>query len=220
MVLVDAVQERMQFETWPDPSIAAVTAGLDYMEALGLAQDHRLTAHEWAELMAEEGSAHHAHHARQAARELSYLQPSRAVLTCKRQLVAGRDLLRGRPLSVLCGHSRRDQQRLYDRGVSRGVGLRGPARHLSRLSRAVGRERGGLPARTVESVVPPPGSRPPSTVAIVSCSRSRSQWRGRSAGFWAKFHRGPSDILVGYVYMVVCDESVAPLDQKVVKTLI
>ena len=32
LVLVDPVQERMLFETWPDPSIAAVTAGLDYVE--------------------------------------------------------------------------------------------------------------------------------------------------------------------------------------------
>ncbi|KAJ6059789.1 catalytic protein [Penicillium canescens] len=124
MVLIDAVQERMLFETWPDPSIAAVTAGLDYMEVVGLSHDHQLTDAEWAELMAEEASSHHA---RQAVRELPYLQISRPVLARKQQLHpatpdGGRALLHGQPLSVLRGISYRDQQRLYNRGVAQGLG--------------------------------------------------------------------------------------------------
>lgn len=119
MVLVDAVQERMPFDTWPDPSVAAVTAGLDYMQVVGLADDHRLTLSEWEELMAEEASEHHT---RQAARELPYLQISRGVLAAKRQLHPGLDLMRGKPLSVLYGNSRRDQQRMYERGVREGLG--------------------------------------------------------------------------------------------------
>ncbi|GKZ36670.1 hypothetical protein AbraIFM66950_007845 [Aspergillus brasiliensis] len=119
MVLVDAVQERMLFETWPDPSIAAVTAGLDYMEVVGLARDHRLTEVEWAELMAEEASPHHT---QQATRELPYLQVSRGVLAKKQQLLPGRDLLCGQPLSVLRGNSHRDQERMYHRGVAQGLG--------------------------------------------------------------------------------------------------
>ncbi|GKZ91466.1 hypothetical protein AnigIFM59636_003723 [Aspergillus niger] len=120
MVLVDAVQERMLFETWPDPSIAAVTAGLDYMEVVGLTHDYRLTDSEWAELMAEEASPHHE---RQAVRELPYLQISRAVLAQKQQLrPPSQDLLHGKPLSVLRGNSQRDQQRMYDRGVAQGLG--------------------------------------------------------------------------------------------------
>ncbi|PWY82052.1 catalytic protein [Aspergillus heteromorphus CBS 117.55] len=119
MVLVDAVQERMLFETWPDPSIAAVTAGLDYMEVVGLTRDYRLTESEWAELMAEEASPHHE---RQAVRELPHLQISRAVLAQKQQLRPGRDLLQGKPLSVLRGNAHRDQQRMYDRGVAQGLG--------------------------------------------------------------------------------------------------
>jgi pimeloyl-ACP methyl ester carboxylesterase len=119
MVLVDAVQERMLFETWPDPSITAVTAGLDYMQVVGLVRDHRLTQDEWKELMAEETSDHHT---RQAARELPYLQISRGVLAAKKQLRPGQDLMRGKPLSVLYGNSRRDQQRMYERGVCEGLG--------------------------------------------------------------------------------------------------
>lgn len=120
MVLVDAVQERMLFETWPDPSIAAVTAGLDYMEVVGLTHDYRLTDSEWAELMAEEASPHHE---RQAVRELPCLQISRAVLAQKQQLrPPSQDLLHGKPLSVLRGNSQRDQQRMYDRGVAQGLG--------------------------------------------------------------------------------------------------
>ncbi|KAJ5617176.1 catalytic protein [Penicillium hordei] len=119
MVLVDAVQERMLFETWPDPSIAAVTAGLDYMEVVGLTRDHRLTESEWAELMAEEASPHHE---RQAVRELPHLQTSRSVLAQKQQLRPGRDLLHGKPLSVLRGNSLRDQERMYHRGVAQGLG--------------------------------------------------------------------------------------------------
>ncbi|KAJ6174535.1 catalytic protein [Penicillium canescens] len=120
----NAVQERMLFETWPDPSIAAVTAGLDYMEVVGLSHDHQLTDAEWAELMAEEASSHHA---RQAVRELPYLQISRPVLARKQQLHpatpdGGRALLHGQPLSVLRGISYRDQQRLYNRGVAQGLG--------------------------------------------------------------------------------------------------
>ncbi|KAJ6039186.1 catalytic protein [Penicillium canescens] len=116
--------ERMLFETWPDPSIAAVTAGLDYMEVVGLSHDHQLTDAEWAELMAEEASSHHA---RQAVRELPYLQISRPVLARKQQLHpatpdGGRALLHGQPLSVLRGISYRDQQRLYNRGVAQGLG--------------------------------------------------------------------------------------------------
>ena len=119
MVLVDAVQERMLFETWPDPSISAVTTGLDYMEVVGLTRDYQLTESEWAELMAEEASPHHA---RQAVRELPYLQRSRVVLAKKQQLRPGLDLLQGKPLSVLRGNSQRDQQRMYDRGVALGLG--------------------------------------------------------------------------------------------------
>ncbi|GKZ17971.1 hypothetical protein AbraIFM66951_007849 [Aspergillus brasiliensis] len=129
MVLVDAVQERMLFETWPDPSIAAVTAGLDYMEVVGLTRDHRLTEAEWAELMAEEASPHHT---QQATRELPYLQVSRGVLAKKQQLLPGRDLLCGKPLSVLRGNSHRDQERMYHRGVAQGLGteaLRAAFRH-------------------------------------------------------------------------------------------
>ncbi|KAJ5700795.1 hypothetical protein N7536_003808 [Penicillium majusculum] len=119
MVLVDAVQERMLFETWPDPCIAAVTAGLDYMEVVGLTRDYRLTEVEWAELMAEEASPHHT---QQATRELPYLQISRAVLAKKQQLLPGRDPLRGQPLSVLRGNSHQDQERMYRRGVAEGLG--------------------------------------------------------------------------------------------------
>ena len=49
----------MLFETWPDPYIVAVTAGLDYIEVTGLTRDYRLTEVEWAELIAEEASPHH-----------------------------------------------------------------------------------------------------------------------------------------------------------------
>ncbi|KAJ5888356.1 hypothetical protein N7495_008397 [Penicillium taxi] len=66
---------------------------------------------EWAELMAEEASLHYI---QQATRELPYLQISRAVLAKKKQLLPGRDLLRGRPLS--------DQERMYHRGVADGLG--------------------------------------------------------------------------------------------------
>ncbi|CRL21407.1 Alpha/beta hydrolase fold-1 [Penicillium camemberti] len=110
MVLVDAVQERMLFETWPDPCIAAVTAGLDYMEVVGLTHDYRLTEVEWAELMAEEASPHHT---QQATRELPYLQISRAVLAKKQQLLPGRDLLRGQPLKGLGTEAERAVFRHY-----------------------------------------------------------------------------------------------------------
>jgi hypothetical protein len=119
MVLVDAVQERMLFETWPNPSISAVTSGLDYMEVVGLTRDYRLTEVEWADLMTEEASDHHM---QQATRELPYLQISRAVLAKKNQLLPGRDILRGQPLSVLRGNSHRDQELLYHRGVAEGLG--------------------------------------------------------------------------------------------------
>lgn len=119
MVLVDAVQETMLFEPWPDPSISAVTAGLDYMDVVGLTRDYKLSESEWRELMAEEASAHHE---KQAVRELPQLQISREVLAKKKQLVPGKNLLRGRPLSVLRGNAYRDQQRMYDRGVKEGLG--------------------------------------------------------------------------------------------------
>lgn len=119
LVLVDAVQERMQFEIWPDPSIAAVTERLDYMEITGLTRDYRLTDLEWKELMSEEASDKHA---RQAVRELPYLQVSRAVLAEKQQLLPGRNLLQGKPVSVLRGNSKRDHELLYEAGVARGGG--------------------------------------------------------------------------------------------------
>lgn len=119
LVLIDPVQERMLFESWPDPSIAAVTEGLDYMEVVGLTRDHRLTESEWKELMAEESSDKHAH---QAARELPYLQVSRGVLAKKQQLLPGRDLLKGKPVSVLRGNSKRDHELLYQVGVAQGGG--------------------------------------------------------------------------------------------------
>ncbi|PYH94655.1 catalytic protein [Aspergillus ellipticus CBS 707.79] len=119
MVLVDAVQERMMFETWPDPDIGGATAALDYMDVVGLKRGYKLSEEEWGELMAEEASLHHE---QQAEREMPYLQISRAVLAEKRQLVPGRDLLRGRPLSVLRGCSKRDQERMYARSMELGFG--------------------------------------------------------------------------------------------------
>jgi pimeloyl-ACP methyl ester carboxylesterase len=119
LVLVDPVQERMLFEAWPDPSIAVVTDGLDYMEVVGLTRDHRLTGSEWKELMAEESSDKHA---RQAVRELPYLQVSRSILAKKQQLLPGRDLLNGKPVSVLRGNSIRDHELLYKAGVAQGGG--------------------------------------------------------------------------------------------------
>ncbi|KAJ5639192.1 alpha/beta hydrolase [Penicillium longicatenatum] len=104
LLLVDPVQERMLFEAWPDPSIAAVTDGLNYMEV---------------ELMAEESSDKHA---RQAVRELPYLQVNRSILAKKQQLLPGRDLLNGKPVSVLRGNSKRDHELLYKAGVAQGGG--------------------------------------------------------------------------------------------------
>ncbi|KAA8648416.1 hypothetical protein EYZ11_000344 [Aspergillus tanneri] len=119
LVLVDPVQERMQFETWPDDSIEAVIDGLDYMETVGLTKDHQLTESEWNDLVAEESSSKHA---RQAGRELPYLQVSRAVIAEKQQLIPGQDLLKGKPLSVLMGNSKQDLERLYKAGVANGRG--------------------------------------------------------------------------------------------------
>ncbi|RAL12877.1 alpha/beta fold hydrolase [Aspergillus homomorphus CBS 101889] len=119
LVLVDPVQERMLFETWPDPSVAAVTDGLDYMEVVGLTQDYKLAESEWRELMAEEASAKHA---AQAEKELPFLQVSRKVLAEKWQLVSGRSLLGAKPVSVLRGNSKRDQERMYEAGVANGGG--------------------------------------------------------------------------------------------------
>ncbi|CAK46936.1 uncharacterized protein An16g05960 [Aspergillus niger] len=119
MVLVDPVQERMIMETWPDFSISAVTDGLDYMDVVGLMRDRVLTNEEWGDLMAEEQSEGHA---KQAAQELPFLQVSRGVLAEKEQLVPGKDVLKGKPLSVLGGNSKRDHELLYDAGVARGAG--------------------------------------------------------------------------------------------------
>ncbi|KAJ5758607.1 hypothetical protein N7520_005763 [Penicillium odoratum] len=119
LVLVDAVQERMLFETWPDPSIAAVTEGLDYYEVVGISRDYKLTASEWGDLMAEESSEKHA---RQADREMPYLQISRPVIERKAQLVPGQNILEGRPLSVLRGNSKRDHELMYQAGVANGGG--------------------------------------------------------------------------------------------------
>lgn len=119
MVLVDPVQERMMMETWPDPSIAAVTNGLDYMDVVGLVRDRVLTDEEWDDLMAEENSEKHA---KQAALEMPFLQVSRGVLAEKEQLVPGKDVMRGKPLSVLGGNSKRDHELLYEAGVAKGGG--------------------------------------------------------------------------------------------------
>lgn len=106
-------------ETWPDFSISAVTDGLDYMDVVGLMRDRVLTNEEWGDLMAEEQSEGHA---KQAAQELPFLQVSRGVLAEKEQLVPGKDVLKGKPLSVLGGNSKRDHELLYDAGVARGAG--------------------------------------------------------------------------------------------------
>ncbi|CAL5871771.1 uncharacterized protein PFLUO_LOCUS6024 [Penicillium psychrofluorescens] len=119
LVLVDAVQERMRFESWPDPSIEAVNEGLDYMEVVGLTKNYKLTESEWNELMAEEASEKHS---RQAAREMPYLQVSRAVIAKKQQLIPGQNLLKGKPVAVLMGNSKRDLERLYKAGVDKGQG--------------------------------------------------------------------------------------------------
>ncbi|KAJ5651327.1 uncharacterized protein N7484_005050 [Penicillium longicatenatum] len=119
LVLVDAVQERMQFETWPDPSISAVSEGLDYFDVVGLTRDHQLTASEWSEYMNEQLSEKHV---RQANREMPYLQVSRSVIAQKRQLEPGRNIFHGKPLSVLMGNSRRDMELMYEAGVANGRG--------------------------------------------------------------------------------------------------
>ncbi|RAL03483.1 alpha/beta fold hydrolase [Aspergillus ibericus CBS 121593] len=119
MVFVDAVQERMMFERWPDESIGAVTEGVEYMDVVRLAGDHALSEAEWGELMAEEGREGYK---MQAGLELPFLQVSRGVLGRKGQLVPGGNVLGGRPVSVLRGNSKRDHELLYEAGVARGNG--------------------------------------------------------------------------------------------------
>ncbi|KAJ5538700.1 alpha/beta hydrolase [Penicillium frequentans] len=101
LVLVDPVQERMLFESWPDPSIAAVTEGLDYMEVVGLTRDHRLTE--------QSGSSR-------------IFRSAGVYWQKKQQLLPGRDLLKGKPVSVLQGNSKRDHELLYQVGVAQGGG--------------------------------------------------------------------------------------------------
>lgn len=116
MVLVDAVQENTLFEAWPDLSISVVTAGLDYMDIVGLTRDHKLSDSKWEEPMGEKTNAHHEE---QAARELPHLQISPEAQVKKKQLVPGKDLLRG--------NAQRDQRRLYERGVKEGLGMEASA---------------------------------------------------------------------------------------------
>ena len=119
LVLVDAVQERMVFEKFPDPSYAAITDGLDYYEVTGIKRDYQLTESEWNDFLAEEASDKHT---RQAIRELPYLQISRPVIAAKQQLLPGKNILQGRPLAVLQGNCKRDYELMFQAGVANGQG--------------------------------------------------------------------------------------------------
>jgi hypothetical protein len=119
------VQERMLFETWRDrPEHGGCHChrwtGPHASRSVGLARDYRLSQDELQELMAEEASERPSH-ASSRSRELPYLQLSRGVLAAKKHLRPRQDLMRGKPLSVLCGDSRRDPQEMYERGMCEGL---------------------------------------------------------------------------------------------------
>ncbi|KAJ5113735.1 hypothetical protein N7456_002269 [Penicillium angulare] len=119
LVLVDAVQERMIFGSFPDPSVSAVQGGLDYYEVTGITKSHQLTESEWSDFVAEEDSDKHA---RQAELELPFLQISRPVISQKQQLIPHKNILQGRPLAVLKGNCARDYKLMYEAGEAKGQG--------------------------------------------------------------------------------------------------
>jgi len=116
MVLAEAATERQcQFFRVPDPNIAAVMGGLNFARVTGLRHEARLTVDEWREramVMARGGEA-------------SLEEAGAYVEVCETLGEKGqmeKEVLGARPLSVIRCNSKRDYERIYEKGVEAGNG--------------------------------------------------------------------------------------------------
>lgn len=116
MVLVECATEKQHHHfRAPDPNISAVLGNLKYADVTGLRSDSKLTRDEWRARAIDiaRGQA-------VALAEATPFVEQCETLGTKNQYKT--QFLGDRPLSVICGNSARDYERIYERGVEAGNG--------------------------------------------------------------------------------------------------
>ncbi|TVY90223.1 Uncharacterized protein LAWI1_G006848 [Lachnellula willkommii] len=120
MVFVDANQERtLEVLDWRPLALSDLMTGVDYDDATGIAQAHKLTGDEWRVYKDTEGTEQHR---RQAELEISQYAASFPVLGSKAQLQGHGEtpLLGDHPVCVIKGDNRVHLERLLNAGLARG----------------------------------------------------------------------------------------------------
>lgn len=120
IVFVEANQERtLEVLDWRNPVLWEVAKGIDYMKVTGLEKENKLMRDEWRAYREEENTEKHQ---KQAEAEMREYAASFPTLAAKEQLCRDDPILGHKPVSVICGQSHRDFERLYEAGVKRGNG--------------------------------------------------------------------------------------------------
>ncbi|TVY45598.1 Uncharacterized protein LOCC1_G006169 [Lachnellula occidentalis] len=118
MVFVDANQERtLEVLDWRQIGLSDLMAGVDYDDATGISQAHKLTADEWRIYKDIEGTEQHR---RQADLEITEYPHSFPILKAKAQLHGEKPLLGDHRVCVIKGDNRVHLERLLDAGLARG----------------------------------------------------------------------------------------------------
>lgn len=122
MVFIEANQERtLEVLDWRQLAQSSLLAGVDGLDATGLAQNHKLTDEEWHIYQTTQNTESYQ---KQAALEIAEYANSFPTLKAKSQLHRQPPLLGDRPVCVIKGNNKADFEKLLAAGLARGNGDR------------------------------------------------------------------------------------------------
>ncbi|TVY34962.1 Uncharacterized protein LSUB1_G008164 [Lachnellula subtilissima] len=118
MLFVDANQERtLEVLDWRPIALSDLMTGVDYDDATGISQAHKLTGDEWRIYKDIEGTEQHR---RQAGLEVTEYPKSHPILKAKAQLHRETPILGDHPVCVVKGDNRVHLEKLLNAGLARG----------------------------------------------------------------------------------------------------
>ncbi|TVY44506.1 Uncharacterized protein LCER1_G009438 [Lachnellula cervina] len=118
MVFVDANQDRtLEVLDWRPLALSDLMTGVDYDDATGISQSHKLTSDEWRIYKDTESTEQHR---KQAELEITQYPHSFPILKSKAQLHRETPFLGDQPVCVIKGDNRVHLEKLLNAGLARG----------------------------------------------------------------------------------------------------
>lgn len=120
MVFIEANQERtLEVLDWRLLAQSSLLAGINYLDATGISETHKLTNEEWHVYQETQSTESHQ---RQAALEIAEYASSFPTLKAKSQLHRKPSFLGDRPVCVIRGNNKADFEKLLKAGLACGNG--------------------------------------------------------------------------------------------------